>query len=164
MALGVSGMEVCVQMNRMNVLILLEKLENMVKSAPQVPLTGKAIVDADEVVELVNKIRSVFPEEVRKAEHLTEERDKIVEESQKRAQRIVAAAEEHAAALVQESEIVKSAKIESERILREARESALELENGAKEYARETLEELRKTLAKVLVTIENGQKELSKQQ
>lgn len=149
-------------MNRMNVLILLEKLEAMIKSAPQIPLAGKVMIDGDEALNLITKIRSVFPEELRKAEHMAEELDKIIEDSQKRAQRIVAAAEEHAAALVQESEIVKAATRESERIISEAREAALELETGAKEYAQQTLEDLKQTLNKLLVTIENGQKELAR--
>lgn len=149
-------------MNQMSLMILLDQLENMLKAAPQVPLSGRGLVDIDTALELLEKIRAAFPAEIRKAEHVTSERTKLLEESQRRAERIVAAAEEHAAALINESEIVKAARAQARQIVEEARQMAQELESGAKAYADETLAALQATLQKTLVTIENGRRELGK--
>ena len=44
-------------MSGVNLLVLIDKLEMMVEQAPEVPLVGKVLLDADELLELVDVIR-----------------------------------------------------------------------------------------------------------
>ena len=48
----------------MTVLDLLEEIEDIVDKAPGVPLTGKVMVDADELRTIVMDIRKSLPDDV----------------------------------------------------------------------------------------------------
>ncbi len=47
----------------MRVLILLNELEDKMESASTVPLTGKTIIDRDDILDLLNEIRLQLPDE-----------------------------------------------------------------------------------------------------
>lgn len=147
-------------MNRMNLVILLDRLDQLIDSAPEIPLTGKSLVDADEALELIDKIRNALPEEVKRAEWLASEKDRVIKESQVEAERIVVQAEEYVAKLVSENEIVKKAKEEAKKIIETARAEAREMEKGAGEYAQEVLSNLQSALEKTLAVVKKGQEEL----
>ena len=144
----------------MNLIILLDRLDQMVDSAPEIPLTGKCLVDAEEVLDLLDKIRNAIPEEVKRAEWLTAEKEKVIQEGQKEAERIVLQAEEYISKIVDESEIRKKAEENAQEIVDAARNEAEELENEASEYACSVLDSLQKSLEKALKIIEEGREQL----
>ena len=100
-------------MNRVNLLVLIDQLEALVEKAPEVPLVGKVLVDADELFDLLDVIRSAIPEEVKRAEAVSSEMDKMIADGQQQAERMVAKAEEYATKLVRSSEIYRQAEAES---------------------------------------------------
>lgn len=51
----------------MTVLELLEEIEDIVDTAPGLPLTGKIMVDANELLEIVREIRLSLPDDVQQA-------------------------------------------------------------------------------------------------
>jgi cell division septum initiation protein DivIVA len=149
-------------MNRMNLIILLDRLDQLIDSAPEIPLTGKALIDAEAALDLIDKIRNAIPEEVKKAEWLTSEKDRVLEESKTEAQRIVMQAEEYVAKLVSESELAQRATAESERIIKEAEARAKDIEAGANEYADSILASLAEQLEKVQRVVAKGREELQR--
>ena len=151
-----------IRLNRMNLVILLDRLDQLIDSAPEIPLTGKSLIDAEEALDLIDKIRNALPEEVRRAERLASEKERLLQESQVEAERIVIQAEEYVAKMVSESEIVSRAKEEANRILEEARRQARELEKDANEYADRVLSNLQSALEKTLAVIKQGREELVK--
>lgn len=150
-------------MNRINLIILLDKLEDMIDQAPEIPLTGRILLDADVLLELIDKIRNSVPEEVKRAEMMSTEKERFLSEGQQRADQIVAQAKEQAARLLKESEIYQQAQKEAKLILTEANERAKQLELGSAEYAKSILNELENHLNKTLTSVNKGQEELSRQ-
>jgi len=144
----------------MNLVILLDRLDRLIDSAPEIPLTGKSLIDADEALDLIDKIRNALPEEVKRAEWLASEKERVIQESQVEAERIVGQAEEYVAKMVSESEIVRRAREEAKQILEEARRQARELEKGANEYAEQVLSNLQGALEKTLAVVKKGREEL----
>lgn len=144
----------------MNLVILLDRLDQLIDSAPEIPLTGKSLLDADEALDLIDKIRNALPEEVKRAEWLASEKERVMQESQQEAERIVVEAEEYVAKLVSESEIIKKAKEEAKKIIEEARAEAREMEKGAKEYAEGVLNNLQGALERTLAVVKKGKEEL----
>ena len=49
---------------------LLDRLEEIIEDSRRMPLTNKVVVDAYDVLELLDKIRLSLPDEVKKAEEL----------------------------------------------------------------------------------------------
>lgn len=150
-------------MNRVNLQVLIDQLEALVEKAPEVPLMGKVLVDADELFDLLDIIRTSIPEEVKRAEAVSSERDRMIAEGQEQAERMIAKAEEYAAQLVRNSEIYRQAEEESKLLIEESKRRAQEIEEGAAEYANQILANLHEALSKTLVVVEQSQKELQKE-
>ncbi|MGI6148977.1 MAG: ATPase [Firmicutes bacterium] len=148
-------------MNRISLVVLLEQLEELVEKAPEIPLTGRVLLDADELLDLIDQIRSSVPEEVRRAEAVSVEKDRVIAEGQQKAERIVAQAEEYAAKLIRESEIHRQAEQEARRILDEAAHRAEEITRGAEDYADQVLRNLQEALEKTLSVVAKGREELA---
>lgn len=147
-------------MNRMNLVILLDRLDQLIEAAPEIPLTGKCLIDAEEALSLIDKIKNALPEEVRRAEWLASERERMLQEGQAEAERILLQAEEYVQKMVSESEIVKKAREEAARIVEEARKEALELEKGAREYADQVMSGLEEALTQTLNVVKKGREKL----
>lgn len=150
-------------MSEVNLLVLIDQLEIMIEQATEVPLIGKLLIDGDELFELLDVIRAAIPREIKRAEALSSEREKMLAESQLQAERIVAKAEEYAGNLVRNSEIYRQAQEESQLLLEESSERAQEISQGAREYAQGIFANLHEALQKTLTVVEKSKEELSKE-
>ncbi len=150
-------------MNRVNLQVLIDQLEALVEKAPEVPLVGKVLVDADELFDLLDIIRTAIPEEVKRAEVVSSEKDKMIADGKLEAERMVAKAEEYAAKLVRNSEIYRQAEAESKLLMEESKKQAQELVQGSKDYAQQILSNLSDALTRTLSVVEEGKKELQKE-
>lgn len=150
-------------MNRVNLQVLIDQLEALVEKAPEVPLIGKVLVDADELFDLLDIIRTAIPEEVRRAEAVSSEKGKMIAEGQEQAERMIAKAEEYAAKLVHNSEIYRQAEAESKLLLEATKRQAAEIAKGSKDYAQQILSDLGAALNKTLQVVEAGRQELTKE-
>ena len=89
----------------MKVLELLDEIVEIVDTSSEVPLTGKILVDAEEILEIVKEIRVELPDEIQQAQWIKEERQKILEEARKEYEKIVADAKDQAATMIDTNEI-----------------------------------------------------------
>ena len=71
----------CGPMNRMNLLLLLDRLEQMVQEAPRMPIGHRALINAREMLDMIDKIRESLPEEVRRADRLASETERVMDGS-----------------------------------------------------------------------------------
>jgi vacuolar-type H+-ATPase subunit H len=156
----------------MEILNLIDKLERMATRAKRMPITGRAMIDAEKLVELIDQMRLTVPRNVQEAQEVLDRREQIVSQTMLDARRIRATAETDARALVDESELVKSAKKRAEEMLAEA---ALRAERiiaagetearrrtaGADQYAQDSLAGLEEQVLGVLNVIHAGQRILS---
>ncbi|HHU61565.1 MAG: ATPase [Bacillota bacterium] len=147
-------------MDRVNLLVLIEQLESLIERAPEVPLTGKVLINTDELFDLIDIIRVAIPEEVKRAEVVSSEKEKLIKEGKAQAERLVAKAEEYATQLVSTSEIHRQAQEESEAILEESNQRAKEIREGAKDYAMQIFSNLQEALEKTLNVVEKSKEEL----
>ena len=65
----------------MKVLDLLGEIEEIVDTSSGVPLTGKIMVDSNEILQLVNEIKDALPDEIQQAQWIKNERDRILGEA-----------------------------------------------------------------------------------
>jgi cell division septum initiation protein DivIVA len=141
---------------------LLDRLEGIIEDSKKMPLTNKVLVDAYDVLELLDKIRISLPDEVKKAEELLKERDRIIAEATREAENLRGSASEYLKSMVSEEEIVKCAEIEAKRILDQAERDGEDIRNGASQYAAEVLLKLDDNLDRALQVIRRGVEELEK--
>ena len=91
--------------DNMKVLELLEEIEDLVDEAPGLPLTGKIMLDAEEVFQLVREIRLALPDDIQQAKWIRDERDRILAEAKSEYERIIKEAKKQADYLVETDDI-----------------------------------------------------------
>ena len=105
----------------------LKKLEDLVADASHLPFSDKALVNADEMVHLVEELPMDLPKELGRAAEIVKEQDSIIARANEQAKNIVDAAELRANQLLEESEIVIQAKERARTIMQQAQEQSREL-------------------------------------
>src|SRR6202166_73300 len=105
----------------MDVLVLIDKLDDVVHNARPVPLTDQVRVDREEIYDLLDQMRATIPEEIKQARWIVKERQEMLAEAKREAERIVKEAREHQTRLVREHEGTKSAERAAEDIVEDAR-------------------------------------------
>ena len=145
----------------MNIISLLDILEDELERGVNVPFASKALLDREKCLEIIKDIRLSLPEEIKQAEWLTKERQRILVEAQKEADSITTEAEQRIRALIDENEITQNAYQQSREIVETAQINAKEIRLGAKEYADAVLQDVEVYLAEQLEILRDNRQELS---
>ncbi|MDF2840000.1 MAG: vacuolar-type H+-ATPase subunit [Clostridia bacterium] len=173
----------------MEVMLLLDALEDILDKANAIPLSSKIILNRDELLEIIKDIRIKIPDEVKQAQWIKEERQKILMEAKREAegvrnecedklgrvkeerQRILVEAEKEAeimrqeadkrlTSLIEESEIVKRANEQAKEIILSAQQDAKKIRLGSRAYADDMLAEVEKYANNIANTIRVNREEL----
>lgn len=130
----------------MKIFDLLEEIEEVVNTAPSVPLAGKIIVDPDELLELVKEIRLDLPEEIQQAQWIKGERERILSEAKIEYEKIIKEAERQAETLIENDDITLKAKQRADEIIRVTENNACELKMSSYNYVDSVLYNLQEKL------------------
>jgi vacuolar-type H+-ATPase subunit H len=145
----------------MDVLVLIDKLDDLVHNARPVPLTDQVRVDREEIYDLLDQMRATIPEEIKQARWIVKERQEMLAEAKREAERIVREAREQQSRLIADEEITKQAERAAEEIVEEARGREREIRLGAEDYADEILNTLEVNLQKFLAAVQRGRDRLA---
>ncbi|HYP39399.1 MAG TPA: hypothetical protein VEX13_03485 [Chloroflexia bacterium] len=148
----------------MDLQYLIDRLETMVTGAKRMPITGKLMLDEQELADLIDQMRTVLPEEVRAARKILRERDSIISEAQQQADDTLKTAHEQAEMLLDEQGLMAEAQARANQFMEEVERAAQERIHGADEYARQVLTQLREQLNRHLRTIDKGLESLDSRQ
>jgi len=141
---------------RMDLQYLIDRLETIVTGAKRVPISNKLMLDEQELADLIDQMRTVIPEEVRTARKIMRERDSILSEAQQQADDVLKNAHQQAEMLLDEQGLLAEAQARANQFMEEVESQAQERIQGADEYARQVLSQLRDQLGRHLKTIEKG--------
>lgn len=118
----------------MSVLDLLEEIEDIVDTAPGLPLTGKIMIDANDLLEIVREIRLGLPDDVQQARWVKDEKDRILGEAKSEYEKIIVEAKKQAEYLVESDDITLKAQKLGEQIVKNAEEHARILKMRTYDY------------------------------
>ena len=144
----------------MDVLVLIDKLDDLVHNAKQVPLTDQVRVDKDEIYDLLDQMRATIPEEIKQARWIVKERQEMLAEAKREAERLISEARERQNQLISEQEITKQAERTAEDIIEDARVREREIRLGAEDYADDILNTLEVNLTKFIAAVQRGRERL----
>ncbi len=133
----------------MTVLELLNELEEIINTAPRVPLASKVMVDANEVLELAKDIRLKLPDDVQQAKWVIDEKDKIHAEAKSEYERIIIEARKQADTMVEEHAITERAKDVAQEVYRRADEYSRDMRIRTYNYMDEVLYNFRQKMDEV---------------
>ena len=145
----------------MDVLVLIDKLDDLVHNAKLVPMTGQVRVDKDEIYDILDQMRATIPEEIKQARWIVKERQEMLAEAKREAERIVREAREQQARLISDEEVTKQAERAADEIVEDARNREREIRLGAEDYADEILNTLEVNLQKFLAAVQRGRDRLA---
>jgi hypothetical protein len=144
----------------MDVLVLIDKLDELVHSAKAVPLTDQVRIDREEIWEILDQMRATIPEEIKQARWIVKERQEMLAEAKREAERLVNEAREQAAMMASQQEVVKLAERQSAELLADARRREREVRLGAEDYADEIFATLEVNLGKFLAAAQRSREHL----
>jgi hypothetical protein len=133
----------------MDVLVLIDKLDDLVHNAKAVPLTDQVRIDREEIYDILDQMRATIPEEIKQARWIVKER-----------QRLLGEAREQAVREASQTEIVKIAERQAQDIIDDARRQARETRLEMEDWADSILSTLEVNLDKFLAAVKRGRERL----
>lgn len=144
----------------MDIMHLVDRLEELLNQSRPFPFTHNVLVDEDRMLDIIDQMRVAIPDEVKKAQQLVNQRDRILAQAQEEANRLVAIAREKSEQLLERDAIVQAAQARAEQLDAQAREEAERIRQEADAYVIETLSRLEMELDRLLTQVRNGIRKL----
>ena len=123
----------------MDIMEIVDMMEESIEKASAVPLTGKVMIDKDELLDYLQEIRLVYPDELKEAKWVKEERQRILSEAESRAESIQKNAEETQMQLIDEHEITKRAYEQANELVNAAQQKSIEIKTDTDQYVDDIL-------------------------
>jgi cell division septum initiation protein DivIVA len=140
----------------MDILQLIDRLEELFNAAKAVPFTHNVVVDEDRMLELIDQMRIAIPEEVKKAQQVMAQRDRVMAQAQEEANRTLQLSRDKAEQLIERDIIVQEAQRRAEQILAQARAEAEAIRVDTDNYVVDTLMQLQDQISKLSGQVSNG--------
>ena len=108
------------------------------------------------MLDIIDQMRVAIPEEVKKAQQLTAQRDRILAQAQEEANRTLVIAREKSDQLVERDSIVQAAQARADQVISQAHTDAEKTRLDADDYVVGTLTHLEVELDRFLNQVRNG--------
>ena len=140
----------------MDILQMIDRLEELLNESRPLPFTHNVIVDEDRMLDLIDQMRVSIPEEVKKAQQLLAQRDRLIAQAQEEANRTVNLARDRSSELVERDQVVQAAYTQAEQIKAQAHVEGEAIRKDADAYVLETLRNLEMEMERTLNQVRNG--------
>ena len=152
----------------MDILHLIDRLEELFNESRPIPFTHNVIVDEDRMLDLIDQMRVAIPEEVKKAQQVLAQKDRILAQAQEEANRTLALAREKSEQLIERDALVQSAQTRADQVVAQIKADAQMQRIEADRYVVDTLKNLEMELERYINQVRNGiatlQNELDRQE
>jgi len=140
----------------MDILHLVDRLEELFNESKPIWFTHSVIVDEDRMLDLIDQMRVSIPEEIKKAQQIIIQRDRILAQTQEEPSRTLNIAREKADVLIERDPVIQAAQARGEQIIQQARAEAEITRREADEYVLQTLSTVGEELERLLNQVRNG--------
>ena len=140
----------------MDIQHLVDRLEQALNDSYRVPLSAYLLVHEDRIFSIIDQLRVSVPEEVKRANRIEAEKDRILAQAHEEAERIRGLAKKEATELVQRDAVLSTAQQRADNILERGRRDAEALRQDADAYVVEVLVKLEDDLLRSLDVVRNG--------
>ncbi|QRN83506.1 hypothetical protein JR338_01775 [Chloroflexota bacterium] len=140
----------------MDILHLVDRLEELFNESRPVWLTHSVIVDEDRMLDLIDQMRVAIPEEIKKAQQIIAQRDRIMAQAKEEANRTLALARDKAERSLDDNELILAANSQANQIVERAHQEAALTQHEADQYILDSLSKLETDLDRLLSQVRNG--------
>ncbi len=140
----------------MDILHLVDRLEELFNESRSIPFTHSVVVDEDRMLDIIDQMRVSIPDEIKKAQQLLAQRDRLLAQAQEEANRTLALAREKSEQMVERDQIVQAAQARADQIIEQSHGEGESTKREADQYVLETLTNLEMELDRTLSQVRNG--------
>lgn len=140
----------------MDILHLVDRLEELFNESRPIWLTHSVIVDEDRMLDLIDQMRVAIPEEIKKAQQIIAQRDRILAQAKEEANRTLALARDKADKSLEDNELIMAANSQANQIVERAHQEAAMTQREADQYILDSLGKLEVELDQLLSQVRNG--------
>lgn len=152
-------------MSELNIEDLLDELYEMVEKAWSLPLSrGRAVLDGDEVRQILDEIRDNLPGEIRQAKAICADRAQIIDDARREAETVVRVAEERAKAMINQNEIVRQAQQKANEMIAQAQAKNREMRKASNDYVDDLMKRTDESLSANLAELRKARQNIKASQ
>ena len=139
---------------------LLRRVSDLIAAARPRPLSASAMINKEEVLELLDEAIARLPDELREARWLRKEREEYLAKMRADGEEITEAARARAEQMVQRTEVVKAAEHRARRIVESAEAEARRLRLECEDFCDQRLASFEIVLERTLKLVASGRDKL----
>lgn len=140
----------------MDIQHLVNRLEQVLNESSRIPMSAYLLVHEDRIYNIVDQLRSAVPEEIKRANLIESEKDRILAQAKEESERIRDLAKQEAEELIARDAVMSSSQQRADNIIERARRDADALRMDADAYVVEVLAKLEDDLLRALSVVRNG--------
>lgn len=143
-----------------DVLELIEELDARLAEAPPVPFSDQVRIERDDVFEILDRIRSGFPVELKDARRTVKQREELMAETRRECERMLESGRARAARESSPLAVEHLAERQAAGLLADARRTGRALRHDVDEWLDEILETLEANLDRFLEAARRGRQRM----
>jgi len=147
----------------MDILHLVDRLEELFNESKPFPFTHSVMVNEDRMLDLIDQMRVSIPEEIKKAQQVLANRDRLLAQAQEEAGRKIQLAQERVDQMAAQHALTQAAQAQADDLIGRAQIEAENKKREADEYVISTLSNLEGEMERVLNQVKNGIRVLESQ-
>jgi F0F1-type ATP synthase membrane subunit b/b' len=140
----------------MDILHLVDRLEELFNESRPIWFTHSVVVNEERMLDIIDQMRVSIPEEIKKAQQLLAQRDRILAQAQEEAARTLVLAREKSEQMVERDAIVDAARQRADQIVDSVRDENERTKREADDYVLQSLSSLEGELERILTQVRNG--------
>jgi len=141
---------------QIDILFLVDRLEELVNEGWKIPGTQNVVLSEDRFMDLVDQMRLAIPAEIRQAQRVQQDRERILAQAKEEAQRMAKQAVAEVNKLVEDQALTQQSRARGEEIIAKAYQEAERIRQESDAYALETLQRLQQQLQSLQEQVRNG--------
>jgi F0F1-type ATP synthase membrane subunit b/b' len=146
----------------MESLQIIERILNEIHEARSVPLSRDgALVNRQEMINLLNELKAKLPPDILHAQHLLENKEAVMNEGRLAGQAIIDEAKHEANRLISQTEIVQEANLRAQDILKQVDEELSKMRLETDQYIDARLANFEASLQKTIQVVRRGREKIS---
>lgn len=138
------------------------QLEDLVREAKSMPLSSSALLNRDEVLELIDQMKDSLPDEIKQARWIVKDREELLAKARRDAEAMVEQGRHEQLRLASHEAVVQRANEEAVRLVEEAQEDARRLRLEAEDYVDAKLAQIEGQLQRILEEMMSSNQSLSR--
>lgn len=148
----------------MDILHLVDRLEELFNESRPIWFTHSVAVDEEKLLDIIDQMRVSIPEEIKKAQQILAQRDRILAQAQEEATRTLSLARERSDQMLERDPLVQSAQARADQIIEQINMEVEGTRREADAYVLDTLSKLEMEMERLLNQARNGIRTLQAEQ